>query len=217
METMYQLLNFILHLDTHLIAFVTSYGIWTYALLFMVIFCETGLVVTPFLPGDSLLFAAGALCATTNNILNVNTLFILLTIASITGNALNYLIGRFLGPKVFRSERSIFFSKKYLNRAHDFYQTYGGKTIIIARFIPIIRTFAPFVAGMARMSHKEFFFYNVISAVLWIGSLLYLSYLFGNIPIVKENFSLVVLGIIGLSLLPPIIEVVRRKYFQPNQ
>lgn len=214
METLQQLFSFIMHIDGHLTTFVTTYGHWTYALLFLIIFCETGLIVFPFLPGDSLLFAAGAIAASSDNALDVNTLFILLVAASIIGNGLNYLIGRLVGPKVFFSQQSWFFNKKHLERAHAFYQRFGGKTIIIARFMPIIRTFAPFVAGIAAMSYRQFFFYNVISAVLWIGSLLYLSFWFGNIPIVKDNFSIVILAVIVLSLLPPIIEVTRRCVFK---
>jgi membrane-associated protein len=211
METLHQILNYILHLDTYLTLFVANYGLWTYGLLFLVIFCETGLVIFPFLPGDSLLFISGAIAAGTNNILNVHVLFILLMIASITGNGLNYFIGRALGPKVFRSQKSLFFNKEYLNKAHQFYEKFGGKTIIIARFMPIIRTFAPFVAGIAYMSYRQFYFFNILGAILWIGSLLYVSYWFGNIPIIKENFSSVIFGIIFLSLLPPIIEVLRHK------
>lgn len=214
METIYQILEYLLHIDDQLISFATTYGAWAYGLLFLIIFCETGLVVTPFLPGDSLLFAAGALSASSGNIININVLFVLLVTASIIGNGLNYLIGRFLGPKVFHSNQSWFFNKKYLERAHEFYQQYGGKTIIIARFMPIIRTFAPFVAGIGYMSYRQFFFYNVISALLWIGSLLYVSYWFGNIPVIKDHFSIVALSIIGLSLLPPVVEIVRRRYFK---
>lgn len=214
METIYQLLEYLLHIDDQLISFATTYGAWAYALLFIIIFCETGLVVTPFLPGDSLLFAAGALSASSDNIINIHVLFGLLVTASILGNGLNYLIGRFLGPKVFHSNQSWFFNKKYLDRAHEFYQQYGGKTIIIARFMPIIRTFAPFVAGIGYMSYRQFFFYNVLSAFLWIGSLLYISYLFGNIPVIKDHFSIVALAIIGLSLLPPVIEIVRRRFIK---
>lgn len=214
METIYQILEYLLHIDDQLISFATTYGAWAYGLLFLIIFCETGLVVTPFLPGDSLLFAAGALSASSGNIININVLFVLLVTASIIGNGLNYLIGRFLGPKVFHSNQSWFFNKKHLERAHEFYQQYGGKTIIIARFMPIIRTFAPFVAGIGYMSYRQFFFYNVISALLWIGSLLYVSYWFGNIPVIKDHFSIVALSIIGLSLLPPVVEIVRRRYFK---
>lgn len=214
METLQHLLSFVLHIDDHLITFVTTYGIWTYALLFCIIFCETGLVVTPFLPGDSLLFAAGAISAGTDDAINIHLLFILLVVASILGNGLNYFIGRLVGPRVFFSERSWLFNKKHLDKAHAFYEKFGGKTIIFARFIPIIRTFAPFVAGVGSMSYRQFYFYNILSAVLWIGSLLYLSHWFGNLTVVKEHFSSFILAIIGFSLLPPVIEVIRRKYFK---
>jgi membrane-associated protein len=213
METLHHLLNFILHIDGHLTAFVTNYGVWTYGLLFLIIFCETGLVVTPFLPGDSLLFASGAIAAGTPDALNIHLLFVLLAIASITGNGLNYYFGRLAGPKVFFSNKSWLFNKKYLEKAHAFYEQFGGKTIIFARFIPIIRTFAPFVAGIGAMSYRKFYFYNILGAILWIGTLLYISFWFGNLPGVKDHFSYIVIGIIFLSLLPPVIEVMRRKYF----
>lgn len=209
METLHHLLNFLLHIDTYLTTFVTNYGAWTYALLFLIIFCETGLVVTPFLPGDSLLFAAGAIAAGSSGALNIHLLFILLVIASITGNGLNYFIGRMIGPKVFSSNKSWLFNKNYLMKANNFYKRYGGKTIILARFIPIIRTFAPFVAGIGEMSYRRFYFFNILGAILWIGSLLYLSFWFGNLPAVKEHFSYLVIAIIFLSILPPVIEVLR--------
>ncbi|MHB1946871.1 MAG: DedA family protein [Gammaproteobacteria bacterium] len=212
METLHYLLSFVLHIDSHLTAFVTTYGIWAYGLLFLIIFCETGLVVTPFLPGDSLLFAAGAIAASTSDALNIHLLFVLLVIASITGNGLNYFIGRLVGPKVFFSNQSLLFNKNHLTKAHQFYERFGGKTIIFARFIPIIRTFAPFVAGIAYMSYRKFFFYNVLGAILWIGSLLYISFWFGNLPAVKDHFSYIIVAIILVSLLPPVIEIARRKY-----
>jgi membrane-associated protein len=211
METIHQLLNFILHIDQHLIAFVAAHGAWTYGLLFAIIFCETGLVITPFLPGDSLLFAAGTITAGANQALNIHQLFILLVIASVLGNSLNYLIGRFLGPKVFHSKNSWLLNKEYLEKAHAFYLRHGGKTIILARFMPIIRTFAPFVAGIGYMSHRQFFMYNVISAILWIGSLLYVSYLFGNLPFIKDHFSTVVMAIIIISLLPAVIGFMKQR------
>ncbi len=212
METIQQLLNFILHIDQHLLAFVTLHGAWAYGLLFLIIFCETGLVVVPFLPGDSLLFAAGTIAASTTEAINIHMLFLLLVTASITGNALNYLIGRFLGPKVFQSNQSWFFNKKYLNEAHAFYEKHGGKTIILARFIPIIRTFAPFVAGIAQMSYRRFFAYNIFSAILWIGSLLYISYFFGNLPMIKDHFSGAVIAIIVVSLIPPVVGFVKTNW-----
>jgi len=212
MQTVHYLINFILHLDEHLIAFVTAYGAWTYALLFLIIFCETGIVLTAVLPGDSLLFAAGALTANVSDILNVHLLFILLVIASVLGNGLNYSIGKWLGPKIFKRGDSFLLSQKHIKNAHVFFDRYGGKAIVIARFIPMIRTFTPFVAGIGYMAYRQFFIYSVIGALLWISVLVYGSYLFGNIPMVKQHFSFVILAIIGLSILPAVIEVVRRKY-----
>lgn len=219
MDTLQQLVNYILHIDTYLISFVSTYGFWTYFVLFLIIFCETGLVVTPFLPGDSLLFAAGSIAANASLALNIQILFILLTIASIVGNQLNYMIGRVIGPKVFSANqttsswRNWLLNQKYLEETHQFYERHGGKTIILARFIPIIRTFAPFVAGMAYMSFNRFLAYNLISAVIWIGSLLAAGYFFGSLPIIRDNFSIVVYGIIVVSLLPPIITFIYRKSF----
>lgn len=214
MDILYFLIDFMLHLDKHLIAFVTTYGTWTYALLFLIIFCETGIIFTAILPGDSLLFAAGALTASLGDILNIHILFLLLTTASIAGNGLNYFIGKWLGPIVFRSKRSLVFNPKNIEKTHAFFERYGGKAIIIARFMPIFRTFAPFVAGIGYMTYRQFFMYSVIGAVLWIGTLVYGSYLFGNIPIVKENFSLVILAIIVLSITPALFEVLRRKFIK---
>ena len=210
MDMLHAFFNFILHIDQHMVSFLATYGTWTYILLFLIIFCETGLVVVPFLPGDSLLFATGALTANAAGALNIHLLFILLVTASILGNSLNYLIGKFLGPKVFHSPNSIFLNKKYLEQAHQFYEKYGAKAIIIARFMPIIRSFAPFVAGIGYMNYRRFTAYNVIGALLWIGSLLYVSYFFGNLPFVKEHFSTIILAIIVISLLPPVIEILRQ-------
>jgi membrane-associated protein len=204
-------LYFILHIDHYLITFVAQYGLWSYLVLFAVIFCETGLVVTPFLPGDSLLFAVGSLAAQRQSPLNAAILFLLLALASILGNQVNYWIGRFLGPKVFTAKDSWFFNKKHLVRAHEFYERNGGKTIILARFLPIIRTFAPFVAGVSYMGHHKFFVYNVLSALLWIGGLLGSGYYFGSIPVIRDNFSMVVYGIIVLSCLPPIVVFLSNK------
>ncbi len=215
MELLHHFLNFILHLDVHLVTFVNLYGTWVYALLFLIIFCETGLVVAPFLPGDSLLFAAGTIAASTLDGFNIHVLFILLVIASILGNGLNYQIGRFLGPKVFHSKNSWLLNQQYLEKAHSFYEKYGAKTIIIARFMPIIRTFAPFIAGIGYMRRSQFFVYNILGAVLWIGSLLYASYLFGNIPLVKDHFSTIVLAIIIVSLLPAVFEMTRQLVTKP--
>jgi membrane-associated protein len=211
MDTMQFLLQYILHIDTYLIAFVSQYGTLTYGLLFLIIFCETGLVITPFLPGDSLLFAAGSIAANAGHALNIQILFILLTLASILGNKTNYLIGRALGPKVFSAQDSFLLNKKHLQEAHQFYEKHGGKTIIFARYIPIIRTFAPFVAGIGYMGLKEFSLYNIASAILWIGSLLGAGYFLGSLPIVRDNFTLVIYGIIGVSLLPPLITIIFRR------
>lgn len=198
-------LHFFLHLDQYLTSFVTQYGLWTYALLFAIIFCETGLVVTPFLPGDSLLFAVGSLAAQASRPLDIMLLLLLLIVASILGNQVNYAIGRWLGPRVFAARQRWFFNRDHLERAHRFYETHGGITIITARFLPIIRTFVPFVAGVGRMNAYQFFFYNVVSAVLWIGSLLGLGYFFGAIPVIRDNFTVFVYAIVGLSLLPVIV------------
>lgn len=216
METLQTLLSYIIHVDVHLLNFVNTYGVWTYALLFLIIFCETGLVVAPFLPGDSLLFTAGSIAAQPHSEINIQLLFIILTLASIFGNKLNYLIGRFIGPKVFKKDKSLFFNKKYLDEAHGFYKRHGGKTIIFARFIPIIRTFAPFVAGASNMSVREFTFYNLFSALVWISSLLAAGYFFGSLPIVRDNFSIVIYCIIAVSFLPVVLALVRERFFPRN-
>jgi membrane-associated protein len=197
------------HLDKHLAAWGTSLGGWLYVALFAIIFAETGLVVTPFLPGDSLLFAIGALCTVEGMPLNVWVITPLLIVAAILGDAVNYSVGYKLGPAVFRSERNWLFNKKHLLKTQNFYERYGGKTIIIARFIPIIRTFAPFVAGIGKMSYRRFFAFNVIGAVVWVVSLVAVGYVFANHPFVKKQFHLVIFGIIFLSILPAIIEIGR--------
>ncbi len=212
MNTLHYLINFILHIDQHLIAFVLDYGNWTYVLLFLIIFCESGIIFAAFLPGDSLLFATGALTASLNGVLNIHALFILLAIASVTGNGLNYFIGNWVGPKVFCSRSSWIFNRKHIEQAHVFYERYGGKAIVIARFIPIIRTIVPFIAGVGYMKYRQFFFYNLLGALLWIGGLVYGSYLFGNIPFVKLHFSLVILAIIVISLMPPVVEMIRHQF-----
>jgi membrane-associated protein len=212
MDLIHQFFNFILHIDQHMVTFVSLYGTWVYAILFLIIFCETGLIVIAFLPGDSLIFATGAIASTAMDALNIHLLFITLVTASVLGNGVNYLIGKFIGPKIFRSSNSLLFNKKHLMNAHRFYEQYGGKTIIIARFIPILRTFAPFVAGIGYMQYRQFFIYNLIGALLWIGTLLYVGYLFGNLPFIKAHFSTVVLAVIAVSLLPPVLEVLRRRY-----
>jgi membrane-associated protein len=184
-------------------------GGWLYLVLFLIVFAETGLVVTPFLPGDSLMFAVGALCAVEGSSLSIGAIIPLLLVAAVLGDAVNYAIGRKLGPKVFTGERSLFLNKKHLLRTQEFYERYGGKTIIIARFVPIVRTFAPFVAGIGQMRYRRFFMFNVVGALLWVIGLVLLGYAFGNLPIIKKNFSLVIFAIIGLSILPAVIEVLR--------
>ncbi|MBI4056442.1 MAG: DedA family protein [Elusimicrobia bacterium] len=203
------LFDFILHLDKHLNTIIQQYGTWTYLILFMIVFCETGLVVTPLLPGDSLLFAAGAFAGMGS--LNVGWLFLLLGAAAILGDTVNYQIGNYLGPKVFQKEDSRFLKKEYLDRTHQFYEKYGGKTIIIARFVPIVRTFAPFVAGVGHMTYGRFLSYNVVGGILWVAVFVGGGYLFGNLPAVKHNFTLVILAIIVLSILPGIIEFLRAR------
>jgi len=202
-------IDLFLHLDTHLQTVIQSYGTWTYVILFLIIFCETGLVVTPILPGDSLLFAAGAFAATGS--LDLAWLLILLTVAAVLGDAINYAIGHFMGPKVFSQPDSRFLKREYLDRTHQFYEKYGGKTIIIARFVPIVRTFAPFVAGVGSMTYAKFASYNVIGGLLWVGVCVLAGYAFGNIPVVQENFTLVILGIIFVSILPGIFEFLRQR------
>ena len=211
MQSLQPLLDYILHIDTFLLTFVSDYGTWTYLALFLIIFCETGLVVAPFLPGDSLLFAAGSIAAQPDAPLNILLLFFLLTIASIIGNQVNYLIGKALGPRVFTIKQSWFLNKKHLEEAHRFYEKHGGKTIIIARFLPILRTFAPFVAGIGYMNTRQFTLYNIVSGIAWSGSLLGFGYFFGSLPIVKNNFSMVIYGIIIVSLLPAVLTFFYRK------
>ncbi|WP_028388391.1 DedA family protein [Legionella fairfieldensis] len=216
MQGMHSLLNYLLHIDSYLLAFVSVYGTWTYVALFMIIFCETGLVITPFLPGDSLLFVAGSIAAQPESPLSALLLFFLLIFASIIGNQLNYLIGRTLGTRVFSARNSWLFNKKHLEKTHRFYEKHGGKTIILARFIPIIRTFAPFVAGIGEMKSSHFSLYNIISAFLWISLLLGCGYFFGSIPIIKENFSIVIYSIIIISLMPPAMAFFYRKLKNPR-
>ncbi len=204
---MQQLLDFLdifLHLDKHLGEIINQYGITTYLILALIVFCETGLVVTPFLPGDSLLFAAGALTAGSE--LNIIVLIAILLVAAILGDAVNYQIGKMLGAKVLNRPDTWYFKKSYIEKTEKFYAKYGGKTIIIARFVPIVRTFAPFLAGIGVMSYSRFVIYNVIGAVLWVCSLTLAGFYFGGLPIVKNNFGLVVLGIIIVSILPAAFE-----------
>ena len=203
MELITGLVDFILHIDTHLIEIVGRYGGWTYAILFLIVFCETGLVVTPFLPGDSLLFAAGAIAATGS--LNVFALFGLLFVAAVVGDAVNYSIGNRLGERC-RQGRVRFIKPEHLAKTQAFYDKYGGKTIVIARFIPIVRTYAPFVAGAAAMSYRRFALFNVSGALLWVTLFVFAGYWFGNMPVVEENFGLVIVAIIVLSVLPAVFE-----------
>lgn len=203
------MIDFLLHFDKHLLEFVTTYGSWVYALLFAIVLAETGFVVTPFLPGDSLLFATGALCAT--GALSAPFAFVLLTAAAFIGDAINYTVGRKIGPRVFSATDHAGVSHKLLNRehldrAHEFFEKYGGKAVILARFVPIVRTFLPFVAGAARMPRPTFTFYNLVGALGWVTICLGAGYLFGNIPIIKNNFSLVTIGIVFVSVLPMVFE-----------
>lgn len=202
------IIDLVLHLDKHLNALIIDMGMWTYAILFIAIFIETGLVVTPFLPGDSLIFAAGALAALGS--LNVWVLFILLAIAAILGDTANYWIGHYIGPKVF-SGNSRWLKKEYLERTQAFYEKHGGKTIFLARFIPIIRTFAPFVAGVGRMRYGYFVSYNVFGGIVWTGLFSFMGYFFGNVPFIKQNFSLVIIAIIVISVLPAVFEYLRSR------
>jgi membrane-associated protein len=205
-----ELFHTLLHLDQVLPQWCAEYGPWIYALLFLVVFCETGLVVTPFLPGDSLLFAAGAVAAAAPESLNVHLLVCLLIVAAVIGDGVNYHLGALLGDRVRHGNR--FIKKQHLDRTHEFYEKYGAKTIIIARFVPIVRTFAPFVAGIGRMSYGKFLTYNVVGAVVWVVSLTYAGYALGNIPFVKKNFEFIVLGIIFLSILPAVFEILRARF-----
>lgn len=209
MQIISELVDFILHLDVHLNAIIQNFGIWTYLILFLIIFLETGVVITPFLPGDSLLFAAGSFAALGS--LNVWALFILLTLAAILGDTLNYWIGHYIGPRAF-SGNVRFLKKEYMDRTHEFYEKHGGKTIILARFIPIIRTFAPFVAGIGAMDYPRFFLFNVTGAVLWVALFTFGGYFFGNLPFVQDNFTIVILMIIVISVLPGVFEFLRDKY-----
>ena len=204
-----QLLQYILHIDVYLAQFVHFYGTWAYVALFAIIFLEMGCILTPFLPGDSLLFAAGALASASS--LNIYILMSSLFLATFTGMLINYSVGSYIGPRLFHFEKSRFFNKAHLDKTHAYFERYGNKTIIIACFIPIVRTFAPFVAGMAQMEKPKFVLTCLAGSLLWVVGLLYLSYSFGNIPLVKNNFSLIVLAIIVLSLIVPAIELIRKK------
>jgi len=204
-----KLVDFIVHIDRHLAEIIASYGLWTYAVLWLIIFAETGLVVTPFLPGDSLLFAAGTFCAKPETGLNVHLMAVLLWVAAVLGDTVNYWLGSRLGPAVFKREDSMFLRKKHLERAHAFFEKYGGRAIILARFVPIVRTFVPFVAGVGKMHYGRFITYNVVGGFIWIYFFLYAGYWFGGLPFIQRNFKLVILAIIIISVLPIVWETWR--------
>ena len=210
MDFIRSIIDFFLHIDDYLGEIIRTYGAWTYVILFAIIFCETGLVVTPFLPGDSLLFAAGALAAQYSDVLNIGLLWVLLLIAAIVGDTVNYAAGSYFGTRAFERFPRVF-RPEYLERTHRFYEKYGGKTIILARFVPIVRTFAPFVAGVGNMTYRTFIAYNVIGGAVWVTLFLAAGFLFGNVPFVKENFELVALAIVLLSVLPMVFEFLRAR------
>ena len=209
MEVITTLIELFLHIDEYLAEIISQYGVWTYALLFLIIFLETGLVITPFLPGDSLLFAAGSFAAL--GVLNPWVLVILLSIAAILGDTVNYWIGHYIGPKAF-SGNVRFLKKEYLDQTHAFYEKHGGKTIILARFVPIVRTFAPFVAGVGAMTYKKFITYNIIGGILWVNIFVWLGYFFGTLPFVQENFEIAIIAIVFISVLPMIYEFLKAKW-----
>ena len=209
MTILQQFIDIILHLDIHLASLAAEYGVWLYGILFLVIFCETGLVVTPFLPGDSLLFAAGSLCAISE--LSVYVVVLLLIAAAVIGDSTNYWIGRGFGLQLFKNKDSRIFKQKYLDQTEQFYQKHGVKTVVLARFMPIIRTFAPFVAGIGRMNYQRFLSFSVLGSILWIGSFTFGGFFFGNIPFFKKNFTLVIVAIMVISLMPGIISYVQQK------
>ena len=209
MDWIPQVASLVMHLDQHLLAFAREHGAWVYGLLFLIVFCETGLVFTPFLPGDSLLFVAGALAGA--GLVDVHVLAISLIVAAVAGDSVNFSVGRWLGPRVFRLEDSWFLNRRHLDRARSFYARHGGKTLVLARFVPIVRTYAPFVAGVGAMDYRRFVAYNVGGAVLWVGLLCYGGYLFGNLPWVKDNLTRLILGIVVLSLMPLLVEAVRHR------
>ncbi len=214
MELFSNLIDLVIHLDEHLSVIIQNYGVWTYLFLFAIIFLETGVVITPFLPGDSLLFAAGTMAGL--GALNVWVLFFSLSFAAILGDSVNYWIGHKIGPRAF-SGNVRFLKKEYLDRTHEFYEKHGGKTIILARFVPIVRTFAPFVAGVGAMTYGRFITYNVVGGIAWVGLFTFLGYFFGNLPFVQNNFSFVVLAIIVISVLPGVYEFLRARYGPPTK
>lgn len=201
-------LDYVLHLDKHLALLTAEYGVWTYAILFLVVFAETGLVVTPFLPGDSLLFAAGAVCALGS--MDVGTLIVLLSVAAILGDSVNYAVGSTLGHRIL-AKGSRFIKQEHINKTHAFYEKHGGKTIVFARFIPIVRTFAPFVAGIGSMQYRSFAIYNIVGGIVWVVSFSLLGYFFGGLPFVKQNFTFVVVAIVILSILPAVYEAMKTR------
>lgn len=211
MEFLTNLLNIFLHLDVHLNSWAAALGPWLYVVLFLIIFSETGLVIAPYLPGDSLLFAVGALAATEGSPISIFWIWLLLSVAAVLGDAANYSIGKWIGPKIFSRQDSWLLNKKHLLEAHQFYEKYGGKTIIIARFVPIVRTFAPFVAGIGTMTYPRFALYNVVGGVAWTTSFLMAGYHFAGLPIIKSNFHFVILAIIIISCIPPIVEFLKAK------
>lgn len=206
------LLDFILHIDLYLINIIQTYHTWAYIILFFIIFCETGLVMTPFLPGDSLLFIAGAITALPDMPLEINLLTLILLMAAVLSDSCNYMIGRSFGKILCNRNHSIFFKQKYLDKTHEFYRKYGGKTIIIARFVPIVRTFAPFAAGMGKMHYRSFMIYNIIGGALWIALFCYAGYFFGDMPVVQDNLKLLIVAIIVISILPAVFEILRMRF-----
>ncbi|MGA1979787.1 MAG: DedA family protein [Sedimentisphaerales bacterium] len=209
MEIITNLIDFVLHLDKHLSYIVESFGLWCYLIFFLIIFAETGLVVTPFLPGDSMLFALGTFAAVGS--LKVGWVFIILCAAAVLGDSANYAVGKYFGQIILKHEGSWFLKKEHIERTHKFYEKYGAKTIVIARFVPIVRTFAPFIAGVGKMTYLKFFSYNVIGGVLWVTLFVFGGFFFGNIPVIKRNFTFVIFAIIIISILPAVIEVIRQK------
>ena len=218
MELIAQFIDIVLHLDKYLAMLLSQYGTWVFGILFLIVFCETGLVVTPFLPGDSLLFVAGTLAATVGPEVgfDIQTLIAVLMAAAVLGDNTNYWIGRWIGPRVFHWEDSRFFNRAAFEKTHAFYERHGGKTMVVARFLPLVRTFAPFVAGVGAMDYRRYFAFDLLGAVLWVFSLTLGGYWFGNIPVIRQNLSLLVVGIIGLSLIPVVLTAFSHK-LKPKQ
>ncbi len=209
MEIIINFIDFFVHLDKYLHLLISNFGGWTYLIIFLIIFCETGLVVTPFLPGDSLLFGLGAFAAL--GVLELELLLLAIPVAAVIGDNVNYTLGKFVGPRIFHQEKSRFFNREHLDRTHRFYERYGGKTVILARFVPIVRTFSPFVAGIGSMAYVRFLAYSIAGGIFWAACFLLAGFYFGNLPLVKENFTLVILAIIVLSILPGVVEYVRQR------